>query len=93
MEISPDSESQAGIVCIDMPKMNPVHYRLLIGIFEKVGFIYSRTKGDHMIFVKPGIIRALVIPMYENVPVFIIQNLLRTSGMTREEYFRLLGRS
>lgn len=46
--------------------------------------------SDYLIHTKPGIKRPLAIPMYEAVPVFIIKNLLRTAGMTRERYFELL---
>ncbi len=35
-----------------MPKLSPVHYKILISIFEKDGFKYSRTKGDHIIYTK-----------------------------------------
>jgi len=31
--------------------------------------------------------------MYQAVPLFIIKNLLRTSGMSRERYFELLRNS
>jgi len=54
------------------------------------GFSYDRTEGDHLMYVKAGVRRPLVIPMYRAVPVFIIKNLLRTSGMNREKYFKLL---
>ena len=37
--------------------------------------------------------RPLVIPMYREVPVFIVRNLLRTSGMSRERYFEILSES
>jgi hypothetical protein len=43
--------------------------------------------------VKAGVRRPLVIPLYREVPVFIIKNLLRTSGMSRERYFELLKKS
>jgi hypothetical protein len=36
------------------------------------------------------VLRPIVIPMYKEVPVFIIKNLLRTSGMSRDRYFALL---
>lgn len=41
-------------------------------------------------FIKNGVSRPLVIPHYEAVPVFIIKNLLRTAGMSRERYFEIL---
>jgi hypothetical protein len=39
---------------------------------------------------RPDVKRPLVIPMYNAVPVFIIKNLLRTAGMSRERYFELM---
>ncbi len=73
-----------------MPRLTPVSYRQLARLFEQDGWLYSRTKGDHLIYTKAGNIRPLVIPMYDEVPVFIIKNLLRTAGMSRERYFELL---
>ena len=74
-----------------MPALRPVHYQQLIRVFEKDGFVYDRQEGDHRIYVRAGVRRPLVIPTYKAVPVFIIKNLLRTSGMTRDRYFELLN--
>ena len=73
-----------------MPALRPVHYQSLIRVFEKDGFRFNRQEGDHKIYTREGVRRPLVIPMYKAVPVFIIKNLLRTSGMSRERYFELL---
>jgi hypothetical protein len=40
--------------------------------------------------VKLGIARPVVIPTYGEIPVFIIRTNLKTAGISREEYFRLL---
>jgi predicted RNA binding protein YcfA (HicA-like mRNA interferase family) len=74
-----------------MPSIQPVPYQTLVSIFEKDGFRFARQSGDHRIYTKPGIKRPLVIPTYRSVPVFIIRNLLRTAGMSRDRYFALLG--
>lgn len=73
-----------------MAALRAVPYRTLVGIFERDGFTFRRQHGDHLIYTKPGVKRPLVIPMYQEVPVFIIKNLLRGSGMSRERYFELL---
>ncbi len=73
-----------------MPPLRPVHYRLLIALFEREGYVFDRQRGDHLIYVKAGIARPVVIPAYSEVPVFIIKNLLRTSGISRDRYFELL---
>ena len=75
-----------------MPALRPVHYKDLVRILELEGFRYDRQEGDHLIYVKAGVRRPLVIPMYHSVPVFIIKNLLRTSSMSRDRYFELLQR-
>lgn len=74
-----------------MPAIQPVPYQALARIFEKDGFSFARHSGDHLIYSKPDIKRPLVIPAYRSVPVFIIRNLLRSSGMSRERYFELLA--
>jgi predicted RNA binding protein YcfA (HicA-like mRNA interferase family) len=76
-----------------MAAIRPVHFQRLIRVFELDGFRFDRQEGDHRIYVKAGVRRPIVIPMYRAVPVFIIKNLLRTSGMSRERYFELLKES
>jgi predicted RNA binding protein YcfA (HicA-like mRNA interferase family) len=71
-------------------QIRPTHYQLQVKIFEKYGCIYSRTKGDHMVYHYSGASRPVVIPKYKEVPAFVIRNNMRTIGMTREEYFTLL---
>ncbi|MGH9871607.1 MAG: type II toxin-antitoxin system HicA family toxin [Pyrinomonadaceae bacterium] len=72
-----------------MPRIAPVSYRILVCIFELAGFKCVREEGDHMIFTRIGVLRPIVIPKYRSIPVFIIKNNLRTSGMTRDRYFEL----
>ncbi|MDI6729335.1 MAG: type II toxin-antitoxin system HicA family toxin [Thermodesulfovibrionales bacterium] len=42
-------------------KIVPIHYEILIKIFELDGFVVQRKKGDHIIMTKQGIKRPLVI--------------------------------
>ncbi len=73
-----------------MPRITPLPGRRLRRLFELAGFTCVRTEGDHMVLTRPGLARPLVIPDCDAVPVFIIRNNLRTAGLSREEYFRLL---
>lgn len=74
-----------------MPKLLPTDWRTQVKIFEKFGRRYIRQKGSHLIYHHPNAIRAVVIPRYDEVPVTIITNNMRTVNMNREEYFRLLS--
>jgi hypothetical protein len=40
--------------------------------------------------VKAGVPRPVVIPTYDEAPVFVIRNNMRSAGMSREEYLQLL---
>ena len=73
-----------------MASLNPIDYRHLVKVFEYCGWQFSHQKGDHLIYKKPGSLRAIVIPMYKEIPRFIILNNLRTAGISREEYFEIL---
>jgi hypothetical protein len=50
-----------------------------------------RQEGSHRSYVKEGIARPIVIPTYTELPIAIIRSNLRTDGISREEYFRLLS--
>ena len=73
-----------------MLKIVPISYQRLARVLEAEGFRFSRQKGDHLIYTKEDSVRPIVIPMYVDVPVFIIKNILRTAQVSRERYFELL---
>jgi len=73
-----------------MPRLAPISGKRLRRLFEKAGYRCVRIEGDHFVLTKPGIPRPLVIPDWDTLPVFIVRNNLRTAGMDRDEYFRLL---
>ena len=73
-----------------MPKIVPIHWRRLEKVVLSVGFQFARQEGSHRSYTKPGVLRPIIIPTYDEVPVSIIRNNLRTAGITRENYFILL---
>ena len=74
-----------------MPKFTPEHWRILDRVFLAAGFRFVRQEGSHRSYVKTGIARPVVIPAYQEVPVFIIRNNLKTAALSRDGYFRLLA--
>lgn len=73
--------------------IKPIHFRKLVKVFEKDGWIYQRTKGDHLIYQKKGFIRPIVIPKYKTIPIFVIKNNLKTAKISEEKYFKLLKKN
>lgn len=73
-----------------MNKLSPVHWRRLVRIFEAVGFRRDRQRGSHIVMVKDGVSRPVVIPRVNDVKVAVIRSNMRTAGMTLEKYFELL---
>jgi len=61
-------------------------------VLLRAGFEFARQTGSHRHYVKPGIIRPVVVPAHNKpVQVFVIQNNLRTAGLSRADFFRLLS--
>jgi predicted RNA binding protein YcfA (HicA-like mRNA interferase family) len=54
------------------------------------GFELARHRGSHRSYTKAGVSRPVIIPTYDEVPVAIIRNNLKTAGLSREDYFRIL---
>jgi predicted RNA binding protein YcfA (HicA-like mRNA interferase family) len=73
-----------------MPRITPIPWQRLEKVFLAAGFVFARQQGSHRSYVKPGTGRPVVIPTYDAVPVFVIRNNMRTAGLSREEYLRLL---
>ena len=73
-----------------MPKFAPVDWKTLERNFLADGFQFARQEGSHRSYFKGGTARPVVVPTYREVPVFIIRNNLKTAGISRYEYFRLL---
>lgn len=73
-----------------MARITPVHWRILAHVFELNGWSLSRTKGDHLVYIKQGFDRPIVIPKDNSIEVFIILNNIKTAKMSRETYFELL---
>lgn len=73
-----------------MPKISPVSWKVLIKFFEQQGWVFDRMNGDHIVYVKPGYARPVVIPKTREVQTFIILNNLKTAKIQREEYLKLL---
>ncbi|PKL54037.1 MAG: type II toxin-antitoxin system HicA family toxin [Candidatus Methanoperedenaceae archaeon HGW-Methanoperedenaceae-1] len=73
-----------------MMKIKPTDWKTQVKLFEKYGCILVRQKGDHMIFHHKNAKRAVVIPKYDEIPVTVILNNMKTVGMTREEYLSIM---
>lgn len=71
-------------------KIKPTDWKTQVKLFEKFGCIFVRQKGDHMIFHHKNAKRAVVIPKYDEIPVTVILNNMKTVGMTREEYLSIM---
>ena len=74
-----------------MPRIVPMHWRELEKIFLAAGFRFARQEGSHRSYLKAGVPRPIVIPAYDEVPVSIIRNNMKTAGMSREDFFRYLS--
>jgi predicted RNA binding protein YcfA (HicA-like mRNA interferase family) len=75
-----------------MPRITPINWKILECIFLKDGFSFERHQGDHRSYVKPKILRPVVIPTYKEIDQDIIHANMRTAGMSRKRYFELLAK-
>jgi predicted RNA binding protein YcfA (HicA-like mRNA interferase family) len=74
-----------------LPPLKPLPWETLEKVFLAAGFAFARQQGSHRSYVKPGVARPIVIPTYREVPVSIIRTNLKTAGLSRNEFWRILA--
>lgn len=62
----------------------------MVAALKRAGFIVGRQEGDHVALVKDGLARPVIVPLWDELPAFIIANNLRTAGINRKQYVELL---
>lgn len=70
---------------------NPVHWKVLECIFLTDGFIFLRQESSHRVYVKPGVARPVIIPVYKSIKLNIIMGNMRSAKMSRPRYLHLLN--
>ncbi len=75
------------------PKLPAVKPRDLIRVLEKKGWEQRRTRGSHHYFVKPEIQEAIAVPVHNrDLKPGLLLAILKTAGISREEFVQLLKR-
>lgn len=72
-----------------MPSLPVLSGRDVIRAFAHEGWQLARQRGSHVILVKTGSIVTLSIPDHREVAKGTLRSLIRSSGLTVEEFIRL----
>lgn len=73
-----------------MPRMPVVSAKKFWKLVERLGCTFDGVDGDHYINRRLDLKRPLVIPMWKELPVFIVLNNLRTLRISRDEFIKLI---
>ncbi len=74
-----------------MPRLEPIHYGQFCKFLEYIGCTFKRQKGSHLIYVRDDLRRPIVVPAKKNLSRTVIQSNLKTLGIDRDKYFRILS--
>jgi predicted RNA binding protein YcfA (HicA-like mRNA interferase family) len=58
----------------------------VVRIFEKLGWRFARQSASHIILVKEGEMVTLSVPDHHEVAIGTLRGLIRTAGLTVEEF-------
>ena len=73
-----------------MPKLPVISGSEVVKAFQRAGWRVDRQRGSHVVLVKPGHIASISVPQHREVAPGTLRALIRTSGMTVEEFASLL---
>lgn len=72
-----------------MPKLPVISGKQTVKRFERAGWRVARQRGSHVVMLKPGHIASLSVPQHKELAPGTLRSLIRSSGMTVEEFIRL----
>ena len=73
-----------------MVRLTPISWKDFEKFLLFLGCKFKHQKGSHRVYTRSGLKRPLVVPVYDEIPMFVIRNNLRVLGMTIEEYLEIL---
>jgi predicted RNA binding protein YcfA (HicA-like mRNA interferase family) len=75
-----------------MPSLPGLSGRDVVKAFARDGWELARQRGSHIILVKPGQMATLSVPDHREIAKGTLRSLIRSSGLTIEEFTALLGK-
>jgi predicted RNA binding protein YcfA (HicA-like mRNA interferase family) len=69
-----------------MPKLPVISGRDARRGFEKLGWVFERQRGSHMILTKPGVAVNLSVPDHRELDRGLLRGLIRDAGLTIEQF-------
>ena len=72
-----------------MPKLPVISGKQTVKRFERAGWRVARQRGRHVVMLKPEHIASLSVPQHKELAPGTLRSLIRSSGMTVEEFIRL----
>ncbi|MCB1217363.1 type II toxin-antitoxin system HicA family toxin [bacterium] len=73
-----------------MPPLPVLSGRQARAAFERLGWVFRRQNGSHMILSKSGQPEKLSVPDHRELRPGTLRSLIRLAGITVEEFVRLL---
>jgi predicted RNA binding protein YcfA (HicA-like mRNA interferase family) len=73
-----------------MGKLGNISGKSAARAFEKVGWLPRGQVGSHLILTKEGIRANLTVPMHSELATGTLRALIRTAGLTVDEFLALL---
>ena len=74
-----------------MRKLSNISINEMRKVLKYFGLGKIRTKGGHEAWVKKGMTRPVILQTHvEPIPEFIVNNIIRNLGVSRNEFFEVL---
>jgi len=73
-----------------MPGLPVLSGQQVVKAFERLGWEVARRRGSHIILVKEGHIATLSVPDHKEVAKGTMRSLIRSAGITVEEFLEAL---
>mgnify|MGYP001614302551 CR=1 FL=1 len=73
-----------------MARITPISWREFEKFLLFLGCKFKHQRGSHRVYTRTRLKRPIIVPVYDEIPIFIVRNNLRLLSMSVEEYLEIL---
>ena len=73
-----------------MSRLPVLSWQQVVKALERVGFVFDRQKGSHMVYYHPETNRTVVVPRHREVRAGTLREVLREANLSPEDLGKLL---
>jgi predicted RNA binding protein YcfA (HicA-like mRNA interferase family) len=75
-----------------LTRLPELSWKDTVKALERAGFVFDRQKGSHLVYYHPDTQATVTIPKHSSIKKGTLMQIIKQTGLTRDEFLELTGK-